>query len=401
MKHRKITTWNTTVAYALMQISTWGFYAVLLSFSSNVLYEFGFTDSKISVLLGISAAISFVMQLVVAELISHRPAVKVWGVLVAVGSVILLSNVLVWTPGTPVPLAVGAFALSCILLQMVPSLANAVGMDTIKRGAPTNYSIARGFGSLGYSVYAYVTGFLVRGHGARMVPVMGGLCGTMLLISAIWYHMAAERNLPEAVEMQNVQKSESGFLRKYPLFAVFLGASVLLQFGHNIISNFMYQIMLTKNGTAAEQGIATAICAFVELPVMFLFPLMLRKTRCDIWVRFASAFILVKPLMILLSGSPNGIYIAQATQMLGYGLYTISSVNYAEMVVGRGESVRAQSYLGATATVGGLFAMSTGGFICEKLGVPAMLIVSFAVTVVGSATIVLTAQKTKAFSKSN
>lgn len=395
MEHQRIKKWNTTAAYALMQIATWGFYAVLLSFSSNVLYEFGFSDSHISILLGISAAISFVMQLAVAELISRRPAVKVWAVLAVIAVVILLGNIMVWTPKVPVPVAVCAFALGCILLQMVPSLANAVGMDTIKRGAPTNYSIARGFGSLGYSVCAYATGFLVRGHGARMVPVMGGLCATMLLVSAAWYHAAAERNLPEIEQPQTEHKEEKGFLKKYPMFAVFLGASILLQFGHNIISNFMYQIMLTKNGTAAEQGVATAISALVELPVMFLFPLMMWKIRCDSWVRFAGLCILAKPLIILLSGSPEGIYVAQATQMLGYGLYTISSVNYAEMVVGRGESVRAQSYLGSTATVGGLLAMSTGGFICQNLGVPAMLIISFVVTIIGAVTILFTAQKTK------
>lgn len=395
MEYQRIKKWNTTAAYALMHIATWGFFAVLLSFSSNVLYEFGFSDSQISILLGISAAISFVMQLMIAELISRRPQVQVWGVLAGIASVILLGNVLLWMPKVPVLLAVCAFASACILLQMVPSLVNAVGMDTIKRGAPTNYSIARGLGSLGYSMYAYATGFLVRGHGVKMVPVMGGVCATMLLVSAVWYHVAAERDLPGIQAPQTQHQEEKGFLKKYPLFAVFLAASILLQFGHNIISNFMYQIMLTKNGTAAEQGVATAISALVELPVMFLFPVMMWKIRCDTWVRFAGLFILAKPLIILLSGSPEGIYVAQATQMIGYGLYTISSVNYAEMVVGRGESVRAQSYLGSTATVGGLLAMSTGGFICQHLGVPAMLMISFAVTIVGAVTIAFTAQKTK------
>lgn len=387
--------YNATAAYTMLQIATWGFYAVILSFSSNVLYDFGFLDSQISILLGISTAVSFVMQLAAAELVSRRPGIRVFGIMAVLGCVMILGNLVVWMPGMPAWLAIGAFAVACMILQMLPSLANAMGMDAIKRGSPTNYSIARGMGSLGYSVLAYVTGILVRSRGSRMVPVMGGACAVILTVAVVWYHFAGERGLPEPVKTPGTQTGGHGFLGQYPRFTVFLVGSVFLQFSHNLLSNFMYQIMLVKNGGAGEQGTATAICALVELPVMFFFPLLMRKIRCDKWVRFASLFITVKALGIFLAATPYGVYAAQATQMLGYGLYTISSVNYAEMVVGRGESVRAQSYLGATSTVGGLLASATGGIICQYFGAQIMVLVSLAAGLAGGITIALTAQKTK------
>lgn len=387
--------YNATAAYTMLQIATWGFYAVILSFSSNVLYDFGFLDSQISILLGISTAVSFVMQLAAAELVSRRPGIRVFGIMAVLGCVMILGNLVVWMPGMPAWLAIGAFAVACMILQMLPSLANAMGMDAIKRGSPTNYSIARGMGSLGYSVLAYVTGILVRSRGSRMVPVMGGACAVILTAAVVWYHFTGERGLPEPVKTPGTQTGGHGFLGQYPRFTVFLVGSVFLQFSHNLLSNFMYQIMLVKNGGAGEQGTATAICALVELPVMFFFPLLMRKIRCDKWVRFASLFITVKALGIFLAATPYGVYAAQATQMLGYGLYTISSVNYAEMVVGRGESVRAQSYLGATSTVGGLLASATGGIICQYFGAQTMVLVSLAAGLAGGITIALTAQKTK------
>lgn len=387
--------YNATAAYTMLQIATWGFYAVILSFSSNVLYDFGFLDSQISILLGISTAVSFVMQLAAAELVSRRPGIRVFGIMAVLGCVMILGNLVVWMPGMPAWLAIGAFAVACMILQMLPSLANAMGMDAIKRGSPTNYSIARGMGSLGYSVLAYVTGILVQSRGSRMVPVMGGACAVILTAAVVWYHFAGERGLPEPVKTPGTQTGGHGFLGQYPRFTVFLVGSVFLQFSHNLLSNFMYQIMLVKNGGAGEQGTATAICALVELPVMFFFPLLMRKIRCDKWVRFASLFITVKALGIFLAATPYGVYVAQATQMLGYGLYTISSVNYAEMVVGRGESVRAQSYLGATSTVGGLLASATGGIICQYFGAQIMVLVSLAAGLAGGITIALTAQKTK------
>lgn len=395
MKNERLNRWNATAAYALLHIMCWGFYAVTLCFSSNVLYGYGFSDSQISMLLGVCTGLSFLLQLVLAELLPKRPKIKVWGLLITIGAAMAVGNLAVWLPNVPRLVGISCFGMSCMLLQTLPSWTNAIGMDAIKRGAPANYSIARGLGSLGYSVLAYVTGILVREHGYRVVALVGGICAVVLAAGTVWFHLAAERGLPELIQVPQREEKKGSFLKQYPLFTVFLAGSVALQFSHNLVSNFMYQIMLVKAGGAAEQGIASAICAFVELPVMFFFPLMMRKMRCDKWVRFASLFVAVKAIGIFLAATPSGIYLAQATQMLGYGLYTISSVNYAEMVVGRGESIRAQTYLGATCTVGNLMAMATGGFICQLFGPQSMVLVSLAAALVGGFTILFTAEKTR------
>ena len=386
---------NATWAYSLLQVVCWGFFAISLCFSSNVLYDYGFSDSKISIFLGICTALSFLLQLVTAEVIAANPRCKVWVVLAGLGAAMMAGNLLMLVKTLPGSLAVVCFGIGCMGLLMLPSLVNAIGMDAIRRGSPTNYSIARGLGSLGYSILAFLTGFLVRQRGSSMVPVLGAVCAAALVLGAVWFHFAGEQNLEQIPRARNQGQKQQGFLKQYPRFTLFLLASVLIQYSHNLPSNFMYQIMLSKNGGAAEQGIASAICAFVELPVMFFFPLLMRRIRCDKWVRFSALFTAVKAVGILLAMTPSGVYLAQATQSLGYGLFVISSVNYAEMVVGRGESVRAQTYLGATCTVGALLATGTGGFLCQHLGVPAMVLTSFLLAFGGGLLILFTAEKTK------
>ena len=392
MKQNK---WNCTISYTMLQIATWGFYAVVLAYSSNVLYSFQFTDSRISLLLGISTVVAFVLQLVLAELVTRWRNLKVYMVLLILGAVMLVGNLMAAMPQMNKALAVGAFAVGCMVLQMIPSFTNAIGMEAIERGSTTNYSIARGMGSLGYSVLAYATGILVRQWGVEVVPGVAVGVAVMMVISVIWYHLAAEQNLPDLGPAKKKTDHRGGFLRQYPRFAIFLVAVTLLQFSHNLVSSFMFQIMLVKNGTAAEQGIATAICALVELPVMFFFPYMMRKLRCDKWVRIAGLAMALKGIGILLATNPYGVYIAQATQMVGYGLLTIASVNYARLVVGLGESVRAQSYLGSTGTVGSFAALSTGGVICQYWGAQAMVLVSLVLALAGGLMILLTAQKTE------
>ena len=274
MKQNK---WNCTISYTMLQIATWGFYAVIMAFSSNVLYGFDFTDSQISLVLGISTVVAFVLQLVLAELVTRWRNLKVYMVLVVLGTVMLVGNLLVLMPRMNKAVAVAVYAAACMVLQMIPSFTNAMGMGAIERGSATSYSIARGMGSLGYSVLAYVTGLLVRQKGAEMVPAVALAIAVVMIISVIWFYMAAERNLPEFDSPKKKIDRKTGFLRQYPRFAVFLIAMILLQFSHNLLCNFMFQIMQVKNGTAAEQGVATAISALVELPVMFFFTLMMRN----------------------------------------------------------------------------------------------------------------------------
>ena len=128
---------------------------------------------------------------------------------------------------------------------------------------------------------------------------------------------------------------------------------------------------------------------------MFGFPFLLKKLRCDRWVLFAAFAIAMKPVLILLSGNPEGIYLAQATQSIGYGLWVIGSVNYAERVVDKGESIRAQSYHGAVTTVSTVAALSTGGVIIDWLGVEILLAVSLVCSLVGAVIVAMSIQKTE------
>lgn len=384
---------NCTAGYSLVQFVTWSYYAIVLAFASNVLYEFGFSDSKISLFMGVFTALSVAVQVLAGELLSRVKKWDVADVLIVFGAVMLLCAVLLLVPDGNRILAVGAFGVICMLLQTLPSLANSMGMDSIRRGAPTDYSIARGIGSLGYSVTALLTGVLVRQLGVASVHMLTIGISVLLVVSALWYR-GTIRDLEEAVSEESNQ-SKAPFFSKYPRFAVFLFGMAFICVSHGLLCNFMFQIMTSRSGGAMEQGIATSISSLVELPIMFGFPFMLKKLRCDRWVRIAGFCMLLKPLLILLSGSPEGIYLAQATQSIGYGLWVIGSVNYAERIVAQGESIRAQSYHGAVTTVSTVLALSMGGVLIEHLGVQTMVMVSLICSLIGSVIVFFSAQKTK------
>ena len=384
---------NCTAGYSLVQFVTWSYYAIVLAFASNVLYEFGFSDSKISLFMGVFTALSVAVQVLAGELLSRIKKWDVAGVLVLFSAIMLLFAALLLIPGCNKLLAVGAFGVICMLLQTLPSLANSMGMESIRRGAPTDYSIARGIGSLGYSITALLTGVLVRQLGVASVHMLTIGISVLLMISAVWYK-GTIRNLKEG-GFKDTKQSKESFFSQYPRFAVFLFGMAFICVSHGLLCNFMFQIMTSRRGGAMEQGVATSISSLVELPIMFGFPLMLKKLRCDRWVRIAGFCMLLKPLMILLAGSPEGIYLAQATQSVGYGLWVIGSVNYAERIVAQGESIRAQSYHGAVTTVSTVLALSMGGVLIEHLGVQSMVMVSLVCSLIGAVIVLFATQKTE------
>ena len=65
-------------------------------------------------------------------------------------------------------------------------------------------------------------------------------------------------------------------LRGSPRFCLLLAGAFLLFFGHNTLASYLYRVAQWK-GNADAQGTATLLSALLELPILFGFPLLLRK----------------------------------------------------------------------------------------------------------------------------
>lgn len=377
---------TATASYALLQASLWGFYAILLGYSSNFLYQYNFTDGGISLLLGFSTAASCILQLLLGELSSRFPKVTVYRILLAMGSLIFLGAVLMkWNAAGW--MAVAGLGLTCGLLQALPAMGNAIGMDAIAKGSPANYSFARGAGSVSYSLLALWMGRLVSRFGAEVIGLVAAVNALIFLVGVLWFHYAGEVG-GQPRESKQEAKAQTPFLRTYPWFALFLVGAICLLASHNLTSNFMLQIINAKGGDASHQGVATFIAAFVEIPVMFTFGLLLRKVGCRFWLCLSVIFFAIKGLLIYCSTGVYGVYGAQATQFAGFGIYAISSVHYAGKAVKREDVVRAQSYLGATIATGSLIASFTGGFLCQWFTAQGLALVAAGLGALGAVIVI-------------
>ena len=155
----------------------------------------------------------------------------------------------------------------------------------------------------------------------------------------------------------------------------------------------MLQIFRSRGGDESSQGLGSAISAVAELPVMFLFVLMLKKARCDAWLKLSGLFMLLKCVMYYFAANLGWLYAAQLTQSLGFALFYLATVYYVDAVVRKEDTVRAQAMLAASNILGKLIAFAAGGVLVERWGVQTMILGAGICAAVGAAIFFLSLQK--------
>lgn len=382
---------QASASYSLVHASMWGMYAVIIYFAKTFLKAQGLDDVMCSVVLGITAAASVLLNIGVSELIKRTKKIKVYVTTILLAALILLGlgGMLVQSKA----LALSGICLVLTLLQLAPGMCNSLGMDAIAKGAPANYAVARGIGSFAFATVSLCAGNLIAAFGEGAIPVVGGSMAAILILAVLWFHICAEKDLPstQVAAREEPTKKKDNFLGKNPTFALLLVGASLMNISHYYLVVFLSDVTAARNLGADVVGTAAAVSTYVELPIMFGFALLTRKMRCNTLLRVSCFMFLLKCFGLIFADSAMDIYLAHATQIVGYGLYAISSVTYAGEVMGKDDAVRAQSYLAGTISIGNVVAMSTGGL----MNVSTMLWVSTGCAILGSILVFFTAKKTQ------
>ena len=382
------------ISFVMVLLGTWGMYAIVLGFATNFLGGVcGLQSYQISLVLGISAAAACALQVATGEIVSRIEKLQMHTVLLIAGLLMLCGLALMYAQLLPL-LTIGGMVLSCTVLQTIPGIVTSMAIDGMARGLPLLYNMTRGFGSISYGLSAVLTGRLLASLGPEVIPVLSGVLALLLTGATVWFTFCGTRHLPNFTREKR-QKLDTGFLKTHPLFVLLLLGGTLICVSHFLVGSFVQLIIEAKGGGQREQGIATAITSVCSLPITFSFTYLMKKIKVRRMAQLGAVMVMAKPIGLLLSASPGAVYIAMATQMLGYGLYEISMVNYLAQIMEPEEAVRVQSYLSATMSAGSVAAMFAGGTLCQFLGVQAMVAISAAFALTGACIVLVWMQKIK------
>ena len=361
--------------YIAMQMGFWAMFAAIVAYQTALLLDRGFTNGEAGLMTSVRCLAGIVFQPLLGGFADRHPGVPLKGIVGVSLALSLAAGVWYWAEPAMglaqtalVWVVIGGLGVSSYPLM------DAMAVQFINDGVPIRYSLGRGLGSLAYAVVCVLLGLQVGQWGVETTLV------TFLLLTAAeialvftyptWHPKAPAEGRAAAERPQ----SALSLLRSNPRFTLML-AGVL--FGLTAVlplSNFLVNVILSRDGTAADLGLAMFLMGGFELPAAFLFPKLLRRLGSGRILVLSMAFCTLKGVALLLTWNLAGVLLCQPLQMLGYGLFTPASVYFVNESVPPADRVRGQTIMMVASNgLGGMLGGMLAGFTLDLGGANWML----------------------------
>ena len=364
--------------YKAMQGLFWMLFCVSSGFISLYMQGRGLGEAGIGTVTALFGILAALLQPVLGG-ITDRSRRLTWRRMILTLAIpyLLICIVMPFIPGA----WAGAIFMGLLILlgnTMMPFI-NSAHFYYSHAGEYINFGVARGIGSGLYALLALIIGFLAEKYGIEMVPISGILI-VFLFILVVFRMPSNDEPVEKATRQKTLQK---GFLLRYPAFTFMLLACLLMLTSHNVPNTFLLQIIQYLGGNSSQLGIALAIQAVVEVPVLFGFSKLLKHFRPRSMMLTAAIGFALKALMYAISTSVLMVYIIQIAQMISFALFVSASVFYTSEIIAKEDQTTGQAYMTSMIAVGTVLGSLAGGWILELSGMTAMLSVNVVIAMVG------------------
>ena len=359
--------------YILVQLIYWSMFGAFSGFQTALLLGRGFSSGEAGVFAALRCLSGILAQPFLGGWADRHPHVPLKWILDTSLIVALAVNVIFYCtrPGFA-GTALIFLALGVVELNTYP-LVDSMAVQFINTGLQVNYSLGRGLGSFAYAVICVVLGGQAARFGVESVLLVHGMLLSLLIIAVALYPTFPTELLPKRSSCE-APHSVWYLLRSSRSFSLMLAAAFFGMTAVMPIVNFMVNIVTDRGGNSTHLGIALFLMGASELPAALLFPHLWRRLGSRGTLSLAVSFMALKPLLFLLTPSLGWVLAVQPIQMLGYGLFTPSSVYYANESVPIADRVRGQTVMMiASNGLGGMVGNLLAGYAIDLGGVNAML----------------------------
>ena len=374
-----------TIRYTLINVTYFAAFCTIHACAAVFLLGNGFSNTEVGVLLAIANIVSAIVQPVVAGIIdkqgslTNRRFILISVFTILLGSVILLfseNNKLVIFP---------IFALIYMIQFAYQPVMTALCFEYQKAGCSIMYGLARGLGSASFAVTSAFIGGLIEDHGIKLLLYIN--IGVMVLSALLVFTFkkpAVEKKYTEEGS-GNASRSSSfpEFIKTYPAFSLFLIGVVCFFFAHNMINDFMIQIIRNLGGAEKELGYANFLQAILELPVMAFIGLILKKFTSKALLLFSGIAFLVKIIILIFATNMGHMYLSQSCQLFAYAVFIPAAAYYVSKTMSDRDQVKGQAFITSAITMGGVFSNLFSGVILDNFGIRPMLVTGTVVCAIG------------------
>ncbi len=387
-----------TLKYTLLNVAYFAAFCTVHAYAAVFLLANGFNNTEVGVLLALSNIVSAVLQPVVAGIIDRPgPLTNQKFILISVLVIFAGSLLLLFVPGNKI-IIFAVYAIIYMIQFVYQPVMTALCFEYQKAGCNIYYGLARGLGSAGFAVTSMFIGRIVENNG---VTVLLWVTMAAMIISAVVAIMFKKPSGEEMSGDHKAEKSESAgmgepaleknqghnslasFIKTYPAFSLFLIGTICFFFAHNMINDFMIQIIRNLGGNETELGYSNFLQAILELPVMALIGFVLKKISADRLLIISGVAFFIKILILVFAGNMAHMYLSQSFQLFAYAVFIPAGAYYVSSTMEELDQVKGQAFITSAITIGGVFSNLISGVILDHSSITVMLIVGTLVCAVG------------------
>ena len=347
----------------------------------------GFTNTQVGILLATANITSALFQPFIADVIDKKGWLTNRRFILISCMVILIGSAMLRFISDSKPAIFIIYAIIYMIQFAYQPVMTALCFEYQKKGCDIVYGLARGLGSAGFAVTSAFIGRAVEAKGADLLPAVTVIIMAVSAVAVFFYRPSGNEEFTESAEGTAESGKAHGritdFFRAYPAFLLFVIATICFFFAHNMINDFMIQIIKSLGGGETELGYSNFLQAILELPVMALIGYVLRKVSPAKLLVFSGAAFFVKILILIFARNMVWMFVSQSFQLFAYAVFIPAGVYYVSHTMTDNDQVKGQAYVTSAITIGGVFSNLISGVILDNLGMRPMLITGTAVCCVG------------------
>lgn len=387
---------NLTLPYSIHQFAYWAASAGIISFATAFLLEKGFPASQVGLLMACANILSGVTQPLLASLADRARTCILSPMMISLCSVSTAAFTLLLLDALPASLFGALYLLGVWSFDSMIPLMNSTSVYYNSFGYYINYGVARGVGSLAYSLAALSLGYVIRLLGPNWmlgcILVLLPIC----ILTILSYPKIPESVIATQPKAQYTTADTSSvpeFFLRYRWYCASLLGILLLAMFHSMTENYLIAIMGRLGGDSRHVGIALFIATAVEALVLFGFN-QIRARISDHWlIRIAAFSFLLKSVLFLLAPSIPFLYAVQLLQMTSYSFLSPVQIYYASEKVAPSDMVKGQAFITASYTLGCAMGNLAGGQLMQHYGVSAILIAGVIIASLGTLILLFTIER--------
>jgi PPP family 3-phenylpropionic acid transporter len=375
-----------TFRYTLINMTYFAAFCTIHAMAAVYLLANGFSNTEVGVLLAVANISSALIQPYIAGIIDKPgPLTNRRFILISV-FVIMIGSVLLKFLSSHKIIVFVIYALIYMIQFAYQPVMTALCFEYQKAGCNIFYGLARGLGSASFAVTSAFIGGVVEKKGVDILLLVNVITMILSAIVVYTFKKPEDKGAERAGDEKAQGKAHNNileFAKTYPAFSVFLIGTICFYFAHNMINDFMIQIIRSLGGAETELGYSNFLQAILELPVMAVIGFFLKKISSGKMLVFSGTAFFVKILILMFVTNMAGMYVSQSFQLFAYAVFIPAAAYYVSTTMDELDQVKGQAYVTSAITVGGVFSNLISGIILDNFGIKAMLGTGCVVCAVG------------------